>query len=642
MKRMRILLLAGGLLSGLFASAPARAYFLDAAYGVRPAGMGEAFVAVADDANTALYNPAGFSTINHIELLGMYSDLYANLNAPLYTGQKDGTGYNFISAAVPLGAGIGVCGVSWLQFYSTLYQENTIMLSYGHRLWTLAGNKITLDAGVNLKALRWSVADNAFTTDPANFPADHSRSGLTGDVGLLVGLGDGFRLGLDVDNVRSLDLGLTMPEVIARVYRAGLAYRTALDLGPWDAILASVEMDGRNDQSNNLYDPKLGLEGRFFNDRFALRLGVNAEAFTSGLSYCQLWQGAPWEFQVDYAFTCPFYIRDSWGSHRMGLTFRWKGASPNTISLLPARSSIPPMFPGPLPQKPAENKPIVIPVALTETSVPVVIEPDIKPMPLPEQDQNKIVIGVETVLYADYGNPQAVQAVMGALEKYLRKTTGVNFEWKDYSLDEMTYALHSGEVDAVISYSSYFNDLARQGLLKPTLTIQSKGRDKQRCCLIVRGDSPITKIGELKGKRLGFLDPDTIPRLKSYFFRDVSDFKNPTYFGKIEKHKNAIDSLMALQMDTVDAIAAFEYILPICQRMNIEIPNGVRVIARSELVPNLPVYIRPSASKLKMRKIHELGLALLKFHEEPDAKPFFDFFDFDRFVLWDKANSKQK
>jgi hypothetical protein len=34
------------------------AYFQEGAYGVRPAGMGEAFVSLADDANAVMYNAA--------------------------------------------------------------------------------------------------------------------------------------------------------------------------------------------------------------------------------------------------------------------------------------------------------------------------------------------------------------------------------------------------------------------------------------------------------------------------------------------------------------------------------------------------------------------------------------------------------
>jgi len=50
------------------------AIFLTQAVGARPAGMGEAFVAVANDVNTLFWNPAGMARIRNMELLVMHSE----------------------------------------------------------------------------------------------------------------------------------------------------------------------------------------------------------------------------------------------------------------------------------------------------------------------------------------------------------------------------------------------------------------------------------------------------------------------------------------------------------------------------------------------------------------------------------------
>ena len=44
--------------------------------GTRPLGMGGAFVAVADDANTINWNPAGLPGLRRTEFTSTYSDLY--------------------------------------------------------------------------------------------------------------------------------------------------------------------------------------------------------------------------------------------------------------------------------------------------------------------------------------------------------------------------------------------------------------------------------------------------------------------------------------------------------------------------------------------------------------------------------------
>ena len=44
--------------------------------GARPLGMGESFVAIADDANAISWNPAGLVQLRQQAINGMYTDLY--------------------------------------------------------------------------------------------------------------------------------------------------------------------------------------------------------------------------------------------------------------------------------------------------------------------------------------------------------------------------------------------------------------------------------------------------------------------------------------------------------------------------------------------------------------------------------------
>ena len=54
--------------------------------GTRPLSMGGAFIAVADDANTITWNPAGLPGLRRTEFTSTYSDLYAmGITCLLYT-----------------------------------------------------------------------------------------------------------------------------------------------------------------------------------------------------------------------------------------------------------------------------------------------------------------------------------------------------------------------------------------------------------------------------------------------------------------------------------------------------------------------------------------------------------------------------
>jgi len=96
--------------SGAFAASPrgtSGAQFLEIEPGARPAGMGYAFSAIGDDANSVYYNPAGLASLKHIEATGMEDQYFQGVN------------YDFATVAVPLArfskntdANYGVAAVS--------------------------------------------------------------------------------------------------------------------------------------------------------------------------------------------------------------------------------------------------------------------------------------------------------------------------------------------------------------------------------------------------------------------------------------------------------------------------------------------------------------------------------------------------
>ena len=78
------------------ALSPVFAAFENIGAGARPIAMGNAFSAVADDANTIYYNPAGLGRLKHPQLTAGYGRLYLGLT----DGSNIGSG--FIGATTPL------------------------------------------------------------------------------------------------------------------------------------------------------------------------------------------------------------------------------------------------------------------------------------------------------------------------------------------------------------------------------------------------------------------------------------------------------------------------------------------------------------------------------------------------------------
>lgn len=288
MMRITILrsgILAAGLLIAIGLHPPAHAYFLDLGNGVRPTGMGEAFVAVADDINALFYNSAGLSRLEQLEVTGMYSDLYSNLNIRLYNQAPDRLGYNLLAAAVPFREIEGGLGLAWKQFHTVFYQENILTLGYGRKMWAWTGgltNGGALDLGCNLKWLQWQIEANQYTTDVNYYPfSEFQKYGFSADLGLMLRLFSNLKIGLSGENLIPANVGLTTTEYVMPIYRLGSSYTFLTQSPILDSWLAALEISARN----HVYVPKLGLESWWFHRSIGVRAGANTDDFSCGLSY---------------------------------------------------------------------------------------------------------------------------------------------------------------------------------------------------------------------------------------------------------------------------------------------------------------------------------------------------------------------
>jgi hypothetical protein len=328
----------------LLTSAASQAYFFPAAAGARPAGMGEAFSSVSDDTNCLLYNPAGLARLPGYEFTGMYSDLYTNLGAQVYTGDQARFGYNYLAAGVPLdpffaeasGATesanqpaeqlYGSLGVAWLQFNTAFYQENTFILGYGATLDLplLKDYGVVVRAGASLKSLQWHVGSNSYIDDPAYFPSpERGKSGFTADAGLMVGINGWINLGASVENAVPVDMGLTEEEKIPQVYRLGVAGRVDAPIKYVDSLQLALEGMLRDDHTSRLITPKIGAEAWLLKNSLAVRLGYNLDQISTGFSLRRSWFDTPFVGQLDYAFAWPLAVAGTYGSHRVGFTLEW-------------------------------------------------------------------------------------------------------------------------------------------------------------------------------------------------------------------------------------------------------------------------------------------------------------------------------
>jgi len=204
---------------GLFAWAAlgAGTIIFQGGHGAKAYGMGGAFVALADDATGALWNPAGLARIQGLWVGGATATKFT---APGF----EGVPYQFASLGTTL-EGFGV-GIAWgMASAGELYSANMFLGTVALSL--PLGEGLEVDLGFNAKYYMETIADESY--DSFSF-----------DVGLIVPIADTFSLGLAAFDIAAPD--------ISPLYRAGLAF-SFLDGAATlalDACFVDMEFDGVN------------------------------------------------------------------------------------------------------------------------------------------------------------------------------------------------------------------------------------------------------------------------------------------------------------------------------------------------------------------------------------------------------------
>ena len=256
--------------------------------GARPAGMGEAFAGLADDANAYAYNPAGYGTLPDSQAMATY----------LRGIVKDQFGFLGYAHALPWGAVFA--GASYfdagtidlnlsngLQDTRRAQQDVVAMVGAG------VGRNGPLSAGVLVKGFRFELAEEA------------TASGVAADAGLLWRTPlRGLSFGAAVQNAGPDIRYEAEDEPIPLTGRAGAAWSIDFDRFnrlrsvPYTLILAADAVSVRRDDTaaraglelrrtveSPLGDGHAALRGGYAADREAITIGAGALMGTFSLDY---------------------------------------------------------------------------------------------------------------------------------------------------------------------------------------------------------------------------------------------------------------------------------------------------------------------------------------------------------------------
>lgn len=289
--------------------------FLTHGVGARAAGMGGAFVAVADDVTAGYWNPAGVVDVDGRAVQAMHSETFGDV-----VNYDTGAYVHPLASDAAIAVTFVRLAVDDIPFTDFYEDEDRIYYDASKITWesdseTAAlvtyARKVSpeLNLGVNLKMVRKSVGD-------------HSCYGLGFDIGAKYkALFEGLTLGANIQDATTTFLAWDTQEreKIMPTAKLGFAYATELaSMNGRLTIAADADFRFENRQLADEYHVGSISADTHYGAEFAYR---DAVAVRAGLSAGQLTAGAGVSFAgftVDYAFGKHEYL-DS--SHRVSASY---------------------------------------------------------------------------------------------------------------------------------------------------------------------------------------------------------------------------------------------------------------------------------------------------------------------------------
>jgi len=280
----------------IFLSKNGWAAFNETVAGARPVGMGDAFVAIADDGNAVNYNVGGLGRIDNIQIELTKAMQFAGL-----------VNYNHIGLILPLGR-IGALGASFglLSESSKIYNERELILSYGRSFSIIS-------TGMSLKFFSTKYDEKIESVANNPYFAKTSANALSIDWGLLVQPANGLSVGFFADNLLPANVSISKDEEdkVPTKIGLGLAYKLEA-IAPSAQQKSMRELLSRTqcamgiDHRNGEMELHLGAEVGVY-ESFAIRGGYATKSGANSNSTISF--GASWvlpiqsiRLRLDYAF----------------------------------------------------------------------------------------------------------------------------------------------------------------------------------------------------------------------------------------------------------------------------------------------------------------------------------------------------
>lgn len=203
------------------------------------------------------------------------------------------------------------------------------------------------------------------------------------------------------------------------------------------------------------------------------------------------------------------------------------------------------------------------------------------------------------------------------------------------SYEKLLALLESGKVDvAFVCSGTYVEGRKRFGLELLAAPLVD-GKPLYEANLIVPTESPAQSLGDLRGKRMAFVDPQS--RTGGLVVAKELESLNttPEEFFSVVRYTHAHDqSILAVTYGLVDAASVNSFIWDYLRSQDPKLASKVRVLARYGPYGIPPVVAAPHTDEELRRQIRQ---ALLEMHQNERGRAILAGMHIDRFVPTDDS-----
>lgn len=251
--------------------------FMKNGFGARPNSLGNSYTAISNDASAIFYNPAGLSSVNKLQVMGMYSNLFGSVEGLNYGNIGVSKGFEFGT----MGLGVIYSSVSDIPYVENVSGPSGETFSDNEMAVILSYSRIVTDnlqIGINGKYIRHTIA---------GFEA----SGIGFDVALLTTFSEKLKMGLMIQDAIGATIKLNGREdTYISKFKFGVAYN------PISVLTISPEIMVTGNKKAQL---SIGSEYDVYKNMIKLRGGYNtvqeAPSFGLGIKYSQI--------NIDYSYS---------------------------------------------------------------------------------------------------------------------------------------------------------------------------------------------------------------------------------------------------------------------------------------------------------------------------------------------------